>query len=416
MIKNALIVARQERQPNFLMQQGAFGSGILLGMVLSSWGTARLQRKLRDQQKQLRADTPEPPADFLHPEGSPEAEQADRMQQRLIRQRQWDLKDMQRRLLQLTQAAIWGYGCFLILGLFPYSRGLQPLVLSTPLKLLGTGLGIYLVIRLCNLLIDRFINAFQTEDFLAPEASQRIALRVSTFSRVLKSIATLVCMAIGILTILSLLGIQIVPLLAGAGIIGIGISLASQNLIKDMINGFLILLEDQFAVGDVISVGNVSGLVESMNLRITQIRNSEGRLITIPNGTIGVVENLSKDWSRVDLAIVIAYDTNVNQAIEIIQQVGQRMNRESEWQSKILEPPEVLGIDDLNNTGVTIRVWIKTQPLQQWNVGREFRRRLKVALDERGISIGVPQQAFQIRAASDIQEKIPEPRDGKGVS
>ncbi|KAM3108935.1 mechanosensitive ion channel family protein, partial [Phormidesmis sp. 146-33] len=233
------------------------------------------------------------------------------------------------------------------------------------------------------------------------EDSQRLALRFSTFSRVVKSLSAIVLLSIGVLTALSIAGIEVMPLLAGAGIIGLGISLASQNLIKDVINGFLILMEDQYAVGDVIQVGKASGLVESMNLRITQLRNAEGRLITIPNSAITIVENLSKDWSRVDLAIVISYSTNLDNAIAAIEKVGQDMSRDPAWKTQILEPPEVLGADDLDSTGVTLRVWIKTQPLQQWKVGREYRRRLKFALDEEGIEIGVPQQAFSVKGSLD---------------
>jgi moderate conductance mechanosensitive channel len=163
------------------------------------------------------------------------------------------------------------------------------------------------------------------------------------------------------------------------------------------------LLEDQYAVGDVIQVGKASGLVENLNLRITQLRNAQGRLITIPNSSIAVVENLSKDWSRVDLAIVVAYDANLDRTIELIKQVGQEMDRSPDWQAKIIEPPQVLGVEDLSNSGVTIRVWIKTQPLQQWNFAREFRRRLKLAMDDCGISIGIPQQSFSLRGAADAR-------------
>jgi small conductance mechanosensitive channel len=185
-----------------------------------------------------------------------------------------------------------------------------------------------------------------------------------------------------------------VPLLAGAGIIGLAISFAAQGLIKDIINGFLIILEDQYAVGDVIVIGDLGGLVESMNLRVTQIRNNEGQLITIPNSAISIVQNLSKEWARVDLSIRIAYDTNPDQALDVLRKLGQEIYQEQIWREKIIEPPEVLGIDDLQHSGMLIRIWIKTQPLQQWSVAREFRRRLKLVLEQENIAIGIPQQAF----------------------
>jgi small conductance mechanosensitive channel len=189
--------------------------------------------------------------------------------------------------------------------------------------------------------------------------------------------------------------------LAGAGIIGVAISFASQSLIKDMINGFFILLEDQYGVGDVIIVGEVSGLVENMNLRITQLRNDEGRLITIPNSAITIVQNLSKEWSRVDLRIDVAYSADIDQALALIEQVAHDMSRDRPWSDLILEPPLLLGVDKLDHAGATVRLWIKTQPLKQWEVAREYRRRLKLAFDKAGIPFGVPQQSLLLHSDDD---------------
>jgi small conductance mechanosensitive channel len=121
-----------------------------------------------------------------------------------------------------------------------------------------------------------------------------------------------------------------------------------------------------------------------------------------------VVENLSKDWSRVDLAITIAYDANVDRAITVVKQVGEDMTSDPAWKDKIPEPPDVLGVDEIGNNGITLRVWIKTLPLQQWNVAREFRRRLKRSLDDEGIAIGLPQQSLWFRNSADRS-----PVDGK---
>lgn len=197
-------------------------------------------------------------------------------------------------------------------------------------------LSTYLVIRLSNVAIDRFFSAVSNSSD-SIQASQRIALRVSTFAGVARGLSAVVYICIAAIAILSVTGIDIVPLLTGAGIVGLGISLASQNLIKDVINGFSILLEDQYAVGDVIQVGKATGLVENINLRITQLRNAEGRLITIPNSSIAIVENLSKDWSRVDLGLVIAYDA-LDRAIQLIEQVGGEIDRDPDWQTKTIEP------------------------------------------------------------------------------
>lgn len=400
-IRQALITYQQERQSSFLIRQGVLASGILLlllaGNLAANYGQRQLRARARRQQ--LFSDRPveaPPPDSTAAASDRPETSVQQQMQRRQAR----NFNEIQRWLLQVIKYALWGGGLFLILGLFPYSRWLQPAILSAlqvPLKLLGLGLGVYLLIRISFVFIDRFFAALGQRDFLGPESSQRLTLRTSTFSRVLQSVTAITLLGAGILTSLAVVGVNLVPLLAGAGVIGLALSLASQSLLKDAINGFLILLEDQYGVGDVIAVGEVSGLVEYMNLRITQLRNNEGRLITIPNSEIKIVQNLSKDWSRVDLEIRVAYQENPDRVLSVIDQVGEELYRQREWWLKMPEPPEVLGIDELDHGGMLVRVWIKTLPLEQWNVSREFRRRLKLALDAADITIGMPQQSLRFQ-------------------
>ncbi|HEY9639046.1 MAG TPA: mechanosensitive ion channel family protein [Coleofasciculaceae cyanobacterium] len=400
-IKKALIQAHQERQPQSLTHQALIASGTLLAMLAGGWCANRLRRRLKAKREHLEAQIPPNPDVSTRPAGEADSNTVRTLQQQRTKRRRRDLSDVQHRLLQLVQLGIWVGGVFAILGMFPYTRWLQPLVLSTPLKLLAIGLATYIFIRISGMLIDRFSGALVKESFIDPEASQRLALRVSTFSRVLQSCAALIWIVIGLLTALPVVGVDLIPFVAGAGIIGLAISFAAQSLIKDMINGFLILLEDQYAVGDVIVIGNVSGFVENMNLRITQLRNSEGQLITIPNSTITVVQNLSKDWSRVDLAIDLAYGTDPDHALEVIRRLAQEMYQDKVWGPKMPDPPEVLGIDEVNHNGILIRVWIKTLPLQQWTVAREFRRRLVLALGREELAIGVPQQSLWFRSSVD---------------
>jgi len=198
------------------------------------------------------------------------------------------------------------------------------------------------------------------------------------------------------------LGVDIGPLLAGVGIIGVAISLGAQNLVKDMINGFFILMEDQFSVGDVITIGDASGLVERMNLRITQLRSTDGELITVPNSSILEVRNHTNKWSRANLAIAVGYHTNLDQAMSVIDDVAQEMNRVQPWQNLILEPPTVLGVDEFNENHLTIRLWIKTKPSEKWNVGREYRLRLKKAFDREGVSIPLPHRTIQLEHPQEL--------------
>lgn len=421
-IEDALVRARQERQPEFLTRQSLIASALLIVMLGVSWILAYLQRRLKARRKRLEAQIPSnaeviSQADQVTTSDSnledPNQAIFTALTQQQSKRQYRNLKDVQSRLLQLGQFIIWVGGLFIILGLFPYSRWLQLVVLSAPLKILAIGLGIYVLMRVSDVLIDRFAGALAKGHFIDPEGSQRVTLRISTVSRVLKSGATVILISIGFFSSLSAIGVDLIPLLAGAGIVGLAISFAAQSLIKDMINGFLILFEDQFAVGDVISVSNVSGLVENMNLRITQLRDNEGQLITIPNSTITVVRNLSKDWSRVDLAIDLAYGTNPDHALNVIRQLAQEMYRDPAWNSKMPEPPEVLGIDALGHSGMLIRIWIKTLPLQQWVVAREFRRRLTLILDQEGLAIGVPQQSLWFRSSLDLDLEQPSKSDAQ---
>ncbi len=412
-VKSALLTARRERQPSFLRQQAIWAALILLGVGLLTLGLSLWQKKLQAQRHDLSAQTQADKAQIAAAPLQSSPEMAALLQQQTVNYQKRRSNDIQRRFLQIAQLLIWGLGIFAVVGLFPQSRWLRPLIISgmqIPLRLLIVLLLTYLAIRLGETAIDRLFWALQNGTSLSPgaeEGSQRLVLRFTTFSRVAKSISALLLVGIGIVVALALLGLAISPaLLTLTGIIGVGISLASQNLIKDMINGFLILLEDQFGVGDVVMIGEVSGLVENLNLRITQLRSSQGHLITIPNSAITVVQNLSKEWSRVDLSISVAYESDLEQALKVIRQVAQTMSQDAEWEAIILDDPEVLGVEDLDETGATVRLWIKTQPLKQWEVAREYRRRLKLAFDQSGISIGVPKQSLWL---SNIDGDSPSP-------
>lgn len=392
-LKEDLQQAKQERQTESLIDQGKIAAATGLAMIVISWGVYSWQQRSR---KDSTYSVPQPQRELFNPPIPAVQPITTQLKQR----QHQHIQEAKRRLFQLSQAGIWGGGSFFILGLFPYTRAFQVVILTAaqfPLRLGVVFLITYVTIRLSYALIDRFASTLiSSSAFLTPESSERLQLRVSTFSGVTKSIATFICVGVGILLALVSLGIDIVPLLAGASLVGVAVSLASQSLIKDAINGFLIILEDQYALGDVINVGNVEGLVENLNLRITQLRDSEGRLITIPNSEIKVVANLSSRWSRADLTIPIAYQADIEKALKLIESIGFEMDKDPQWQRQILETPQVLGIDQFGDRGLIIRVWIKTQPLKQWDVAREFRRRLKVALDQAGISISVPQQAIWV--------------------
>ncbi len=397
-VKTGLERAKRERQPQFLLNQGKIAAGIALAMLVAGWGVYTWQRRSKQNS--------------IEPIPAP-SQDAENITSQLNQQQHQHFQEVKKRLFQITQGGIWGGGSFIILGLFPYTRVLQVGIVTAaqiPLKLGLIIVGTYVVIRLSFALIDRFTSTLISSGALLNSAtSERLKLRVSTFSGVTKSIVTLIWVGVGILLALIFFGIDIVPLLAGAGLVGVAVSLASQNLIKDAINGFLIIIEDQYALGDVIAVGDVGGLVENLNLRMTQLRDAEGRLITIPNSEIKVVANLSSRWSRADLTIPVAYHTDIEQALQLIKDVALNMNQDPQWKRQIVETPQVLGIDNFGDRGLMIRVWIKTQPLKQWDVAREYRRRLKIAFDQVGVDIPVPQQAIWV---NDVQ-LLNSPENGK---
>lgn len=402
-IEDALERYQEERDPQYLWQQGKIAGIILLVMLLLSWIFFLGQRRVVRRKNRATETQPVPLEELADTSSSQQVVTA--LRHKVSRQQKLGILDFQRWLCQLGQILVWGGGTFFILGLFPYTRTLQVVALTLlkiPFRIALAVFITYGLIRLSNVLIDRVALALQERATLASMQSQRLVLRFSTFSQVIKSITAFLLIAIGVLSTLSSFGIDLAPLLTGVGIVGLALSLASQNLLRDVINGFLILMEDQYGVGDVIVVGEVAGFVETMNLRITQLRNEEGRLITIPNSQITIVQNLSKEWSRVDLRIPVDPSADINHALEMIERVAQEMRDDPTWKSLILEPPLLLGVDNLDYVGATVRIWIKTQPLKQWDVAREYRRRLKIAFDKAGINIGVPQQTLHVQSALPI--------------
>jgi small conductance mechanosensitive channel len=379
-IEQGLEVAIEERSHQYIRRQIILGLSIFLIIWVLNFPLTLQINKLHQLSRGL---APSPTLKTL-----PIIDQ-------LARRQQWNLAEIRYRLLQLVQIFIWGGGALFILNLFPQTRIISFLliaVLIIPFRISIVGAIIYILIRLTFFLIAKVSAAAvesQTSDL---RINQRGRLRINTTTRILRSAATIIWSSIGILIAFWVNGVDLTPLLAGAGILGLGLSLASQNLIKDAINGFIIIWDDRYAVGDIVDIGTVGGLVENINLRITQLRDAEGRLITVPNSAVDIVANRSSQWSRADLSIPVAYQTDIDRAIEVIHEVAEAIAADPQWQDRIWEFPNILGIEQFSDRGILIRVWIKTEPLQQWDVAREFRRRVKIAFDKADIPIPVPQQ------------------------
>ena len=217
--------------------------------------------------------------------------------------------------------------------------------------------------------------------------SVRAAARAQTLGLVLRSIASTVIWTIAAIMILGELGVALGPLIAGAGIAGVALGFGAQSLVKDFLSGIFMLIEDQYGVGDLIDVGVATGTVEDVTLRTTQLRDVSGTVWYVPNGTIVRVGNMSQDWARAVLDVEVTTDTELARALGAVKSVVDELWEDPEWSVRILEEPEVLGVERIGPTGITIRTLVKTRPAEQFKVMREMRRRVCDAFRELDIQL-----------------------------
>lgn len=245
--------------------------------------------------------------------------------------------------------------------------------------------------------------AFALGEVGAPRVSARRAQRAKALGAMAESIVRVVIWAIAIIMILgTTFGVNLGPLIAGAGIIGIALGFGAQSLVRDFLSGLFMLGEDQFGVGDAIDIGDAVGIVEGVSLRTTRVRDVTGTLWHVPNGEILRVGNMSQEWSRALLDIGIAYGADVDTASDVIRRVASEMAHEEEYGDLFLDEPEVWGVENLGLDGVDIRLVIKTQPGKQWPIARELRRRIKNAFDAAGIEIPFPQRTVWLRTEQQL--------------
>ena len=236
----------------------------------------------------------------------------------------------------------------------------------------------------------------------APAATVRAARRAETIGALLRSIAAFTIWSVAALMALSELGLDLGPLIAGAGIVGIALGFGAQNLVRDFLSGMFMLVEDQYGVGDIIDVGPASGTVEQVTLRTTRLRDIKGVVWHIPNGTIERIGNKSQQWSTALLDVEVAYATDVEYACEVIKRAATEVWKTEPWNDLILEEPEVWGVENLGADGVSIRLNVRTKPSEQWKVARHLRARIKTAFDEAGIEIPFPQRTIWHRSDGSV--------------
>jgi moderate conductance mechanosensitive channel len=248
-------------------------------------------------------------------------------------------------------------------------------------------------------------------------AAERRKQRTETVGSVLRSVATIVIFGVAFTTVLSELGVDLGPMLAGAGIVGVALGFGAQNLVRDFLNGIFMILEDQYGVGDAVDVGEASGIVESVGLRTTRLRNVDGTVWHVRNGEIVRVGNMSQGWSRALLDISVAYGSDVDLAQTVIKDVAMEATSDEAIGQFILDEPEVWGVEMLGADGIDIRLVVKTAPLEQWKVARHLRRRLKAAFDANGIEIPFPQRSLWLRTSPDAAPSlVPDDEQRAGTS
>jgi len=273
----------------------------------------------------------------------------------------------------------------------------SPWLMTHGVKILIILIGAYIVRRFSRLVIDRIIRkAVSAKGFLSPEAEKK---REDTLIVVFNGVLRAVIWMAAVLMIVSELGVNIGPLLAGAGVIGLAIGFGAQYIIRDFCTGLFIILENQYRIGDYICIGDVCGDVEDINLRTTILRDPDGAVHHVPNGEIKIATNKTKGFARINLVIGVAYDTDIDKVKEIVNKVGQDMNKDSEWKDKILKAPEFVRVDNFGPTSVDIKIRGEVKPQEQWGVLGELRKRIKDAFDQNEIEIPFPQRV--VRQAKD---------------
>lgn len=228
--------------------------------------------------------------------------------------------------------------------------------------------------------------------------------RANTLVSVFHNTAVLVIYAAALLMTLDVAGIPIAPLLGGAAVVGLAVAFAAQNLMKDYFYGFMILLEEQYSVNDVIKIGGITGVVERITLRITVLRDMDA-VHFVPHGQITTVSNLTHKWSRAAFDIVVSYKEDPDRVMAALVELGKQIRREPGFSDAILSDPEMLGVDALTDSSFVIKFFIKTRPLKQWEVKRELLRRIKKKFDELGIEMPLPQRVVQYRPEQGGLEK-----------
>jgi len=270
------------------------------------------------------------------------------------------------------------------------SEHLLEWVLSHGIKIIiiiivGTIIG-----RVLHYVIEGAVRKAVTPSGFSSKTAER--KREDTITEILSGTARMLLWIVVFIMIVSELGVNVAPILAGAGIVGVAVGFGGQYLIRDIITGVFLIWENQFRVGDVVSIGDVSGVVESVTLRVTVLRDMDGTVHTIPNGEIKRTSNQTKGFSRINLDVGVGYGDDIDKVQKVIDRVGLELSEDPAWKEKIGKAPAFLRVNNFGDSSVDVKIFGETMPGEQWAVTGELRRRLKKAFDKEGIEIPFPQQ------------------------
>jgi moderate conductance mechanosensitive channel len=269
-------------------------------------------------------------------------------------------------------------------------------LINTGIRVVLIVIAAYIVLRLLKIIIMRFQSNLEKGD-----PTGEAGKRAQTLGNLLRTAVVIIIFTVAIIMSLSELGMQIGPIIATLGIGGLAIGFGAQFLVRDLISGFFIIMENQIRVGDVVSINDKGGVVEMITLRIVRLRDLHGVVHYIPHGQIAVVSNMTKDYGRYVFDVGIAYREDVDEVIEILKEIGDELVKDPDYRDVIVEPLEILGLDRFEDSAVVIRARITTRPIQQWRVGREFNKRMKKVFDERGIEIPFPHRTIYMGVLKD---------------
>jgi len=276
---------------------------------------------------------------------------------------------------------------------------LVPWLLSHGLKMLLIAAGAYILNKILNRVIDRAVRLAVIRDGTMTVEAER--QREDTLIRIFNGAKGIVILVIAVLTILKEAGLDIGPMLAGAGIVGLAVGFGGQYMIRDIISGLFIILENQYRIGDVITINDKGGVVEDISLRKTTLRDINGVVHHIPHGEIKIVSNQSKDFARVNIDIGIAYRSDIEKVIEVVNKTGTELAADPYFGDLIISPPRFLRVNEFGDSAIIIKILGDTKPLKQWEVAGELRKRLKTAFDREGIEIPFPQRVVHTAGTKD---------------